>query len=248
MPPQEYTHGQLYYLQLDSLHFDPEQSQSEINEETILKNLTRLIKEYGFFQPVFFQKTPSGKLQLILGGRRLLAAKKAGWETIPAVYCDKKHCEITLVKNLLLHDLTPLERAEAYQQALAYRISKQQLASIFQSSIANIDDYLSLTKLPDPIKDKCRGSRMYSLEELRDLVHLPEPQLWEAWQQLCDEQDISEADAALRACIQAFNQLTSALDNASTKIPPEKMRTSLAPHVKFLNTRLIQYNIAGNHS
>jgi len=237
MAPSDYIHGQLYHIPVNDLHFDPNQSAVEINEEVILDKLTRLIKEHGFFQPVFFRKTPEGQLQLILGGRRLLAAKHAGWDVIPAIYCAKKYCEVTFIKNLLLQDLTPIERAEAYQQAVAYQFTKNQLAEIFQSSPEEIDAYLALTKLPEAIKDGCRNSSQYRLEDLHRLVGMQDDLQWDAWKRLCSQECVCDTSTMLEDCIQGCRQLATLLGCAGESMASEKLQT-LKPYLQQLRQRL----------
>ncbi len=89
------------------------------NSPDILE-LTQSVKEVGVLQPVLVRPHPqkAGKWDLRAGHRRLVAARLADLETIPAIVADlddRRAAEITTVENLQREDLSPIEEAEQLQ-------------------------------------------------------------------------------------------------------------------------------------
>ncbi len=59
------------------------------------------IKQDGLLQPIGVSSTPSKKMILVYGNRRLVACKKLGWSKIPAIVGDEKS-----LKDHILHNIT----------------------------------------------------------------------------------------------------------------------------------------------
>ena len=99
-----------------------------------LQSLTDSIKEKGVIQPI----TVSETLELIAGGRRLVAANKAGLKTIPAVIrkingeLDAR--EIELFENIARKDMTWIERAKLEQRIFDLHVEKDPTWSIRKQS------------------------------------------------------------------------------------------------------------------
>jgi ParB family chromosome partitioning protein len=116
-----------------------------------LAELAESVKQNGLLQPVLVRRKGDGFFELIVGERRLRAAKLAGLKNIPAIVrnsSDEQAMELALVENLQRKDLNPMEAARAYhrllhefgftQDTVAQRIGKD------RSSIANIARLLNL--------------------------------------------------------------------------------------------------------
>jgi len=116
-----------------------------------LAELAKSVKQNGLLQPVLVRRKGDGFFELIVGERRLRAAKLAGLKSIPAIVrnsSDEQAMELALVENLQRKDLNPMEAARAYhrllhefgftQDTVAQRIGKD------RSSIANIARLLNL--------------------------------------------------------------------------------------------------------
>ncbi|MGE4555727.1 MAG: ParB/RepB/Spo0J family partition protein [Desulfovibrionaceae bacterium] len=161
-----YVNGDVYTLDMDEIRLDPNQPKEHYNEDVVIEKLTRAIKDHLFFQPVFFKLDDDGKPVLILGGRRYTAARRAGLKTIPGVYCDGRLCEVSVVSNLMLGDLTPVEEAEALRQALAMRYTIDQLALALGRPPDAIREALTLNRLPVEVLDECRRDPEYERQEL----------------------------------------------------------------------------------
>jgi len=94
-----------------------------------------------------------GGLLLVSGERRYQAAKLAGLRTIPAVFTDGEPTEISIVENLLRENLTAIEEAEAIDRLKArHNYLLSDLSAALGKSDSTLSEILSLTKLPDEIK------------------------------------------------------------------------------------------------
>jgi ParB/RepB/Spo0J family partition protein len=85
-----------------------------------MKSLVESIRASGILQPLLVR--PAGEeYELVIGERRLRAAKELGLETVPAVIremTDEQVLVAMLTENLQREDLTPIEQAEAIQRAI----------------------------------------------------------------------------------------------------------------------------------
>ena len=85
---------------IDSLHPDPANPRRIGKEE--LEALTRSLREFGFVQPVLARKTDN----VVIGGhQRLLAARRLGWKTVPAIFLDLS-VEQSRLLNLALNRIS----------------------------------------------------------------------------------------------------------------------------------------------
>jgi len=128
-----------------------------------LQDLSASMRQSGVLQPVVVRRVGSG-YQLIVGERRLRAAKLAGLERVPAVIreaTDAESLELALVENLLREDLNPMEEAEAYQRLLAeFGWTQEELAGRVGKDRSSIANCLRLLKLPAVIQDDLRAGRL----------------------------------------------------------------------------------------
>lgn len=125
-----------------------------------LDELVVSIKQFGILEPLIVAQTPAG-YQIIAGERRWRAAKVAQLAEVPVIVkvtTPKGMLEMALIENVQRVDLSPMERAQAYQQLLRdFRFSQTQIADRIGKSIAHINNTLRLLTLPDAIKDGLAG-------------------------------------------------------------------------------------------
>lgn len=85
-------------------------------DEEEIASLAESIKEHGLLQPIIVVEKGDGRYLLVAGERRLRAAKKLGWFSIPAIVIPEKDegrlKVIQLVENLQRKDLSLMEKAE----------------------------------------------------------------------------------------------------------------------------------------
>ena len=107
---------ELVNLKLDEIMVG-EGVRKSIGEDSI--QLLASFARHRVLQPVLVQFR-EGRYELLIGVRRVLAARRAGLETIPALVLDEplkpdEAIEARLIENLQRKDLDPLDEAEAYQ-------------------------------------------------------------------------------------------------------------------------------------
>ncbi|MGB3094051.1 MAG: ParB/RepB/Spo0J family partition protein [Candidatus Zixiibacteriota bacterium] len=154
--PEEQPRQGLVNLRIDKIKSNPYQPRTKVDEEK-LSELAASIKEKGIIQPVVVRQVGE-EFELVAGERRLLAAKKLGWEEIPAVIAGKLSkedmLELSLIENLQREDLNPIDTARGYKRLLeeclltqaevAQRIGKD------RSSVANT---LRILNLPAEVQE-----------------------------------------------------------------------------------------------
>ncbi len=124
-------------------------------DDAKLEELAASIREQGVLQPIVVCKKDSG-YELILGERRLRAAKKAGLTTIPAVLKEASAEEmlaLALVENLQRDDLNPIEEAEAFRRLVEdFNLTQEDIAQKVGKDRSSVTNYLRLLKLPEEIQ------------------------------------------------------------------------------------------------
>src|SRR5690606_32867118 len=144
-----------------------------------LAELVASIKEQGVIEPIVVRQRGS-RFQIVAGERRYQAAVRAGLEELPVVIRDVDDVgilEIALVENLQRKDLTPFEEAEALQalcQQAGY--THDRLAQKLGKSRTVITESLSLTQMPDQIRELCRLADISSKSLLLQVVRQSDPQ------------------------------------------------------------------------
>lgn len=143
-------------IDVASISPNPHQPRKVFDEED-LAELVHSVKEFGVLQPIVVRPHGSG-YELIMGERRLRAAKEAGLVTIPAVVkdtADENMLRDALLENLHRSNLNPLEEASAYQQLLEdFSITQEQLADRLGRSRPQVTNTLRLLRLPPDVQSK----------------------------------------------------------------------------------------------
>ena len=167
--PTTYEKGNLYDIPLADLQADPNQPRKSLDAQA-MEELTASIRKHGVLEPILFRQE-NETLYVVDGERRVIAAGKAGLTSIPAVLVEGNHAEIALVENLLRQDLTPVEEAEALQGLMdQQQYSQEQLSAIIGKARTSITELLSLNRLPQAIRDECRGDRKINKSALIEIA------------------------------------------------------------------------------
>lgn len=128
-----------------------------------LDELCGSIKKQGIIQPLLVRKDEVG-YELVVGERRLRAAKKAGLNRVPVVVkdvTDKELLEMSLVENIHREDLNPLDEAEAYHNIIAaFSLTQDQAAERVGKSRSAVANILRLRQLPEQIKTDIRNGTL----------------------------------------------------------------------------------------
>jgi ParB family chromosome partitioning protein len=166
----------LYEVPLDRLEADPDQPRKFFDVDAMLE-LKNSVREHGVLQPVIFRRDGRKRLLVVAGERRLRAAREAGEATIPAVYRENVDAaEVALVENLQREGLNPIDEAEALQRMKEGRgYTCAQLGNVVGKAPSTVSEILSLTRLPEGIKELCRKSSRYSRRALVEVAKAGDP-------------------------------------------------------------------------
>ncbi|MDO8303915.1 MAG: ParB/RepB/Spo0J family partition protein, partial [Sedimentisphaerales bacterium] len=167
-PP--YEKGNLYQISITDIKPDPDQPRKVIDPEA-LSELVTSIEKFGIIQPLLFRDAGEAGLFIVAGERRYQAAQQIGLTTLPAIFIEGNHAEIALIENLQRQDLTCVEEAEALQRLMVEQnFTQEQLGGIVGKARTTVRDILTLNRLPQRIRDDCRGDRTIFRQTLIDIA------------------------------------------------------------------------------
>lgn len=173
--------------------------------------------------------------ELIMGERRLRAAKLAGLDRIPAVVkdtADEDMLRDALLENIHRAQLNPLEEASAYQQLLQdFGITQDQLAAKIGRSRPQITNTIRLLQLPESIQAKVAAGVLTAgharaILSVRDVPGM---------RKLADK--IVNEDLSVRAAEAAAGLLSPAKPKRAT-VSPGKRQDQLAELAERLGDKL----------
>jgi len=164
-----YEKGKLYDLPIIDLKPDPAQPRKSLDPQA-LEELAASIRLQGIIQPLLFRQGEAGWLYIVAGERRYQAAKNIGLLIVPGICVEGKAAEIALIENVQRQDLTCIEEAEALKRLMDEEgYNQEQVADVIGKSPSAISESLSLTNLPQEIRDECRGDRTVSKKRLLEI-------------------------------------------------------------------------------
>lgn len=182
-----------------------------------IEELAQSIKENGIMQnlTVVPDKEEEGKYLVVIGNRRLTAAREAGLETAPCVVvedmAEKEQITTMLMENMNRKDLTVYEEAEAMQMCFEdFGLRVEEIEEKTGLSKTTINHRLNIAKLDketlvEKVEDKefqLSLSDLYALEKVKD-VNTRNKILKEAW----DSKDLAnKARQAAREEIREKNK------------------------------------------
>ena len=221
-------------LPVNLIAANPHQPRQVFDEDDITE-LAASIKEVGLLQPIVVRRREHGDdgeadYELIMGERRLRAAKEAGLETIPAVVryaADEDLLRDALLENLHRVQLNPLEEAAAYQQLLEdFNCTHAELSQRIARSRSQISNTLRLMKLP-PLVQRRLAAGVLSAGHARALLGLPDVAAMER---------IAQRIVAEGLSVRATEELVALHDEPDTRrAKPLRTRSATLP---ALSTRL----------
>jgi ParB family transcriptional regulator, chromosome partitioning protein len=164
-------------IPVEAIERNPYQTRTRF-DEVALAELAASISATGVVQPILVRPLPSDRFQLIVGERRLLASKKAGMATIPAILrqvSDEQAIEITIVENLQRTDLNPIEQARAYDRlSREFKLTQEQMAQRTGKDRASVANFLRLLRLPVEVQVKVENGEL-TFGHARALLPLEDP-------------------------------------------------------------------------
>jgi len=144
--------------QIDINLIDPNPRQPRtVFDPDALQELVSSIKEIGILQPPVVRKS-GARYELIMGERRLRAAKIAGLKQIPVIIRQTPNNELlreALIENIHRSQLNALEEGAAYSQLLNdFNCTHEELASKLGRSRTVITNTMRLLNLPTSVQQK----------------------------------------------------------------------------------------------
>ena len=141
-------------LDIERIDPNPHQPREHFDGEH-LKELAESIRQNGVLQPIVVRRVEN-RYELILGERRLRAAKLAGKATIPAIVRDVDDADSlrhALMENLQREDLNPMEEARGYQALKdGFGLTVGDIAEMIGKNRSTVANSLRLLNLPDVVK------------------------------------------------------------------------------------------------
>jgi ParB family chromosome partitioning protein len=163
-------------IALDKLDPNPDQPRVEIGD---LTDLTASIIEKGVLEPLLVKPSRlSGRWMIIAGERRWRAAREAGIREVPCIEMDiddRAVAEIALIENMQRKDLTPWEEADGLR-ALCERFgyTHEEVARKVGKSRSTVTEALSISSLPEDIRERCRRADIAAKTLLLEIVRQPD--------------------------------------------------------------------------
>lgn len=146
-----------------------------IFDDEALQELAASIREIGILQPPVVRRVGDNEYELIMGERRLRAAKLAGLSTIPVIIRETSDNELlreALIENIHRSNLNSLEEAAAYNQMLSdFGFTHDELAKKIGKSRPVISNTLRLLNLPTSVQKKLTSGTL-SMGHARALLGL----------------------------------------------------------------------------
>src|SRR5688500_11437146 len=192
--------GRLVSIELlDPNPTQPRQVMSDLSE------LMTSVAEEGIIEPHVVRQRGE-RYQIIAGERRYNAAVQVGLREAPVgvrAADDVEVMELALVENLQRKDLTAFEEAEALQQ-LAHKCgyTHEDMARKLGKSRTAITESLSLTNMPDEVRNLCRLADITSKSTLLQIVRQADKQKMIALVERLAGQGTSTREAARRETAQ----------------------------------------------
>ncbi len=156
-------HGNIALSQIRLAHTDTQDTRRARYDKGALKELANSIVSHGVLQPIIVR--PDGPdFQLVAGERRVLAAKMAGLDKIPASIrdlSDQAVIEIQLIENLQRAEVHPMEEAVGYEQLLrTHGLQMEELNARVGKSRSYVYGRLKLLALTAPARKAFYGDKI----------------------------------------------------------------------------------------
>lgn len=207
----------------------------EVFDEDALAELANSIRSVGILQPVTVRQISTGKkpkYELVMGERRLRAAKLAGQTTIPAIIRETADDEMrvnALLENIQRVNLNPLEEAAAYQQMIEeLGVTQETLAKRLSRSRPQIANTLRLLKLPAAVQVQVAAG-VLSAGHARALLALEDANAMTQLAQRIVAEGLS---------VRATEEIVAVGDQPQKAAPKKRQATPLSPDLMEMKAQL----------
>jgi ParB family chromosome partitioning protein len=155
---------------IEDLMANPHQPRQNVGD---LTELVASVREKGVIEPILVRPM-GGRFQIIAGERRYRAAMEAGLAEIPCIVReadDAEVMELALIENLQRRDLSAFEEADGLRAlAETYKYTHESMAEKLGKSRSSITEMLSLTAMPEEVRQICRLADIHSKSLLLQIV------------------------------------------------------------------------------
>lgn len=207
----------------------------EVFDEDALAELANSIRSVGILQPVTVRQISTGKkpkYELVMGERRLRAAKLAGRTTVPAIIRETADDEMrvnALLENIQRVNLNPLEEAAAYQQMIEeLGVTQETLAKRLSRSRPQIANTLRLLKLPAAVQVQVAAG-VLSAGHARALLALEDANAMTQLAQRIVAEGLS---------VRATEEIVAVGDQPQKAAPKKRQATPLSPDLMEMKAQL----------
>lgn len=214
---------------LSAIKPNPKQPRTVFDEDA-LKELAASIKEVGVLQPPVVRKSGADTYELIMGERRVRAAKLAGLTSIPVIIRQTPDNELlreAILENIHRSQLNALEEAAAYNQLLTdFGYTHEELATKLGKSRPLISNTIRLLNLPPSVQRRVAAGTI-SAGHARALLGL------------ADQHEIEKLANRIVAeglSVRAVEEFISL--GSKSKTTTTKNKTTTSPEIKELGVRL----------
>jgi len=169
--------GKAFEIDVNLIDRNPFQTRTHFDEAK-LAELAGSIAASGVIQPIAVRPLKEGRYTLITGERRVLASRKAGLKTIPAVIrevSDVQAMEMTIIENLQRADLNPMEQARAFHRLSSdFHMTQEQMAIRTGKERSSVTNFLRLLRLPETLQESVEQGNL-TFGHARALLALENP-------------------------------------------------------------------------
>lgn len=188
-------------------------------DEDELGDLADSIRAVGVLQPIVVRPVGDG-FEIIMGERRVRAARRAGLVSIPALIRETTDADLlrdALVENIQRAPLNSLEEAAAYRALLDETGGTQQdVADMVGRSRAHVANTVRLLQLP-PLVQRRLAAGVLSAGHARALLSLQDPALMET---------VAQRIVAEGLSVRGTEELVAHLNGSGATRPPRRPATA----------------------
>ncbi len=167
---------ELQYIEVSKIYPHPDNPRKNLGD---IQELSDSIKANGVLQNLTVVPMSNGQYTVVIGHRRLAAAKKAGLSVVPCVAMEmtpQEQVRTMLMENIQRSDLTVYEQAQGFQMMLDMGETVESIAKDCGFSQSTVRRRVRLLEL-DADKFKKSEARGATLQDYAQLEKIETPEL-----------------------------------------------------------------------
>ncbi len=141
-------------IPLEEIDANPFQPRKRFDDDR-LKELADSIRTDGVLQPVVVRRR-GNRYELVMGERRLQAARLAGVPMMPVVVREVRDADalrLAIVENVQRENLNAIEEAQAYRRLISeFGLSQTDVAGMVGKDRSSVANTIRLLNLPDEVQ------------------------------------------------------------------------------------------------